>query len=82
MPRGSVGPKTATTGSPTAAATCIAPESLPMKRWHCESRAGRSAIAVFPVRSIGGCRIPEAIAFETADSAAVPNKITSASFCA
>ena len=38
VPFGSVGPKIATTGRPTAEATCMAPESLPMKRWHCESK--------------------------------------------
>ena len=32
VPNGSVGPKTATTGRLTAAATCIAPESLPRFR--------------------------------------------------
>src|SRR5213078_4184753 len=78
VPYGSVGPKMATIGRPTAAATCIAPESLPMKRWHCDSSAGRSAIPVFPVRSIGGRLISAAIAAETVASAAVPKRITSA----
>ena len=32
VPLGSVGPNTATTGNPTAAATCIAPESFPTNR--------------------------------------------------
>src|SRR5258708_36550314 len=79
VPNGSVGPKTATTGRPTAAATCMAPESLPMKRWHRDSSAGKSEIAVFPVRSIGSRRISLEIAFETVASAAVPNRRTSAS---
>src|SRR6266853_1539894 len=79
VPNGSVGPKTATTGNPTAAATCIAPESLPMKRWHRDSNAGRSEIEVFPVRSIGGRRISLEIAIETVASPAVPNRTTSAS---
>src|SRR5437762_13930713 len=78
VPYGSVGPKMASIGRPTAAATCIAPESLPMKRWHCDSSAGRSAIPVFPVRSIGGRLISAAIAAETVASAAVPKRITSA----
>src|ERR1700733_5407833 len=34
VPNGSVGPKIATAGRPTAAATCMAPESLPIKTWH------------------------------------------------
>src|SRR5216683_7919195 len=79
VPNGSVGPNTATTGRPTAAATCIAPESLPMKRWHRDSSAGRSEIAVFPVRSIGSRLISLEIAVETVASAAVPNRMTSAS---
>src|SRR6266853_2931581 len=78
VPNGSVGPNTATTGRPTAAATCMAPESLPMKRWHRDSSAGRSEIAVFPVRSIGGRRISPEIAVETVASPAVPNRITPA----
>jgi hypothetical protein len=78
VPNGSVGPKIATTGNPTADATCIAPESFPMKSWHRESSAGNSAIAVFPVKSIGGRFIPATIAFETAISPAVPNNIISA----
>src|SRR5712692_9902133 len=79
VPDGSVGPNTATVGSPTAAATCITPESLPMKRWHWDSSAGRSEIAVFPTRSMGGRRILAEIASETHASAAVPNRMTSAS---
>src|ERR1700722_7128839 len=79
VPNGSVGPKIATTGNPTADATCIAPESLPIKSWHRESSAGNSAIAVFPVKSIGFRFIPATIAFETAVSPAVPNKTISAS---
>src|SRR5437762_5409377 len=79
VPCGSVGPNTATMGRPTAAATGIAPESLPMKSWHCESSAGRSAIAVFPVRSMGGRGISAEMAVETLASAAVPKRIISAS---
>ena len=79
VPNGSVGPKIATTGNPTADATCIAPESFPIKSWHRESSAGNSAIAVFPVKSIGFRFIPATIAVETAISPAVPNKIISAS---
>ena len=56
VPKGSVGPNIATTGKPTAAATCIAPESLPRNRWHWDRSAGSSAIVVLPVRSIGGWR--------------------------
>src|SRR2546421_9255949 len=82
VPNGSVGPNSATTGKPTAAATCIAPESLPTKRWHRDKSAGRAAIAVCPVRSIGGRLISAAIAAETAASAAVPKRITSASISA
>src|SRR5208337_892286 len=82
VPSGSVGPKTATTGTPTAAATCIAPESLPRNSWHCERRAGKSPIPVFPVRSTGFFLMPAMMALETPASAAVPNKITSASFSA
>ena len=58
---------------------CAGPESFPMKSWHRESSAGNSTIAVFPVKSIGARFIPAIIAFETAVSVAVPNKITSAS---
>ena len=79
VPKGSVGPNTATMGRPTAAATCIAPESLPTKRWHCDSSAGRSAMAVFPVKSIGGRRISVAMAAETLASEAVPKRMTSTS---
>src|SRR6202795_2465083 len=79
VPFGSVGPNTPTMGRPTAAATCIAPESLPMKSWHCESSAEKSAIAVFPVRSMGGRRNSAEMAVETFASAAVPNKMTLAS---
>ena len=79
VPSGSVGPNTATIGRPTAAATCIAPESLPIKRWHCEKSAGKSAMAVFPVRSMGGLCISAEIACETLASAAVPKRMTFAS---
>src|ERR1700752_3457261 len=79
VPSGSVGPKMATTGKPTAAATCIAPESFPKNRWHCESSAGNSAMVVFAVRSIGGGGDWLTMAWETAASAAVPNRTTSAS---
>src|SRR5580704_422095 len=79
VPSGSVGPKIATTGNPTEEATCIAPESLPTKRWHCDRSAGRSAIAVFPVRSIGALCIAAVMAEETGVSATVPNKIIWAS---
>src|SRR5258705_650202 len=75
----SVGPKIATTGRPTAAATCIAPESLPTKSWQRERSAGRSAIAVLPTKPIDGPVIPAAIASETGSSDAVPKRITSAS---
>src|SRR6266852_1449124 len=82
VPSGSVGPKTATTGKPTAAATCIAPESLPRKRWHCERSAGSSAIAVLPVKLIGARFRSLTMASATCDSPGVPNMITSASvFC-
>src|SRR5690349_13712988 len=79
VPKGSVGPKTATTGRPTAAATCMAPESFPTKTWHWDNSPGKSAMEVFPVRSIGACRIPATIAAETGASAAVPKRIISAS---
>src|SRR5260370_33682726 len=72
VPNGSVGPNTATPGRPTAAATCMAPESLPMKRWHWGSSAGRAEIAVFPVILIGGQRISPEIAVQTGASAAGP----------
>ena len=79
VPSGSVGPKTATTGRPTAAATCIAPESLPRKRWHWERSAGRSAMEVLPVRLMGvRCNLA-AMAVETGSSVGVPKRITSAS---
>src|SRR5271154_3049749 len=78
VPKGSVGPNTATTGRPTAAATCIAPESFPTNRWHLERSAGKLLIEVFPVRSIGGRCMPAAIADETGASDDVPNRITSA----
>src|SRR5882724_9313746 len=78
VPWGSVGPKIATTGRPTEEATCIAPESLPMKRWHWERSAGRSAMAVLPVRSMGMERMADVMAVETSVSAAVPNKMISA----
>src|SRR6202790_2162478 len=58
VPWGSVGPKMATMGRPTAAATCIAPESLPTKRWQRERRAGRSAVVVLPTRLVDGPFIP------------------------
>src|ERR1700682_58234 len=80
VPFGSVGPKIATVGSPTAAATCMAPESFPMKRWHFDSSAGRSAMVVFPVRSMGDPRIWAAMAADTLASAAVPKRMTSVSF--
>src|ERR1041384_8497431 len=54
VPSGSVGPKIATTGNPTAAATCIAPESFPTNAVQRENIAGRSAISVFPVKSNAG----------------------------
>src|SRR6266852_8673914 len=79
VPYGSVGPNTATIGNPTAAATCIAPESLPMKRWHCDRRAARSATVVFPVRSMGVRRISAQMAVEAPASAEVQKRITSAS---
>src|SRR5690242_21140951 len=41
VPKGSVGPKTATTGRPTAAATCMAPESFPTKTWHWDNSPGK-----------------------------------------
>jgi len=69
----------ATTGKPTAAATCIAPESLPTNSWQRERSAGRAAIAVLPTRLIAGLFIPAAIASEAFCSAAVPKRITSAS---
>jgi len=40
---------------------------------------GKSAIAVFPVRSMGGRRISAEMAVETLASAAVPKRMTSAS---
>src|SRR5712691_2175201 len=76
VPYGSVGPNTATIGKPTAAATCIAPESLPMKRWHCDRRAARSATVVFPVRSMGVRRISAQMAVEAPASAEVPKTET------
>src|SRR5882762_8795317 len=79
VPLGSVGPKMATTGRLTAAATCMAPESLPRKRWHWERRAGRSAMEVLPVRLMGARCNSEAIAVETRSSPGVPKRITSAS---
>src|SRR6202035_4827082 len=81
VPCESVGPKIATTGSPTAAATCIAPESLPTNNWQRERSAGRSAIAVAPTKLIDGPSMPTVIASETVRSAAVPKRITSASLC-
>src|SRR6202166_1051142 len=82
VPYGSVGPKIATVASPTAAATCMAPESLPTKTWHCDRSAGRSATVVLPVRLMGARFISEAMAEETSDSPAAPKSITWASHCA
>src|SRR6202049_1741972 len=82
VPNGSVGPKMATAGSPTAEATCMAPESLPIKTWHCDRRAGRSAMALLPVRSMSARFISEAMANETSVSPGAPKSITSASHCA
>src|SRR5215470_6509323 len=79
VPWGSVGPNTATTGSPTAAATCIAPESLPINRWHCDSKPGKSPIVVFPVRSMGARLMLADIALVTSASDGVPNRMTSQS---
>src|ERR1700704_5032360 len=79
VPYGSVGPKMATTGKPTAAATCIAPESLPINNWQRERSAGSSAIVVLPTKLIDGPVIPAAMASETVRSVGVPKRITSAS---
>src|SRR5262249_9546624 len=79
VPLGSVGPKIVTIGNPTAPATCIAPESFPMNSEQRESSAGKSAVLVFPVKSIGLFFNPAIIAFETATSIAVPNRTTSTS---
>jgi hypothetical protein len=57
----------------------MAPESFPKNRWHWENSAGNSAMVVFPVRSSGFRIIFAVMASETPASAAVPNKMTSAS---
>src|SRR5260221_157964 len=66
------------TGSPAAAATCMAPESLPIKIEQVEKRAARSRIDVCPTREIGRHFMAEEIRPATSLSLGVPKSITSA----
>jgi len=66
-----VGPKTATTGRPTGSGDMHGAGIVADEKMACESRAGSIGDRGFSGEVDGGCRIPAAMAFETADSAAV-----------
>jgi hypothetical protein len=78
VPSGSVGPKMPITGNPIAAATCMAPESLPMKIEQAEKNAARSRMDVCPTSEIGLHFIAERIRAAISFSLGVPKSITSA----
>ena len=79
---GSVGPNNATTGVPTAAATCIGPESLVIKTAACRNKLGSKPTAVCPVRSTAFVRMSAITARASGRSVAAPmNTIGSACAC-
>ena len=78
VPSGSVEPKMPMTGSPAAAATCMAPESLPIKIEQAEKIAARSRMDVCPTSEIGRHFIDEQIRAAISFSLGVPKSITSA----
>src|SRR5579862_6095916 len=78
VPSGSVEPKIPITGIPAAAATCMAPESLPIKTEQTENNAASSRMDVFPAREVARDFIAEQICATISRSACVPKNITSA----
>src|SRR5258708_15662430 len=66
------------TGSPAAAATCMAPESFPIKIEQEEKSAARSRMDVCPTREIGRRFMAEQIRAAVSFSLGVPKSITSA----
>ena len=71
-----VGPNSATTGVPTAAAMCMGPESFVTNAAACRSNVGSSPTSVCPVKSTDGVRINERTRAVSSRSDPPPMKTT------